>query len=143
MDDIAAGVITFEDMNPALRKCFDCLREMSLKLSAHKCDFGTTKNDYLGSTFTSEGISPENEENEKILGQIRMPNATKQVKGLIGSVQFFRIFVPNLGQNLVAFYKLFDILKADLTRATHLTLRLAKPGLSISSLLMLVFLARS
>ena len=58
---------------------------------------------------------------------------------------FFRNFIPNLGQNLLPFYKLlrnenaftitndhhesFNTLKADLTRATDLTLRLAKPGL--------------
>ena len=45
MDDIAAGVNKFDEMIPALRKIFDCLRESGLKLSAHKCEFGTTKID--------------------------------------------------------------------------------------------------
>ena len=87
---------------------------------------------------------------KKCLGQIRMPNTVKQVMSLIGFEQFFRNFIPNLGQNLLPFYKLlrkqntfqisdnhhefFNTLKADLTRATDLTLRLltlrlAKPGL--------------
>ena len=43
MDDIAAGVKKFDEMIPALRKIFDCLRESGLKHSPHKCDFGTTK----------------------------------------------------------------------------------------------------
>ena len=79
------------------------------------------------------------------MGQIRMPNTVKQVKRLIGFVQFFRIFIPYLGQKLLPFYKLLrkgnvfkitndhheslNTLKADLTRATDLTLHLAKPGL--------------
>ena len=46
MDDIAAGVNKFNEMIPALRKFFDCFRESGLKLSAHKCEFGTTKIDY-------------------------------------------------------------------------------------------------
>ena len=74
-----------------------------------------------------------------------MPNTVKQVKRLIGFVQFFRNFIPNLGQKLLPFFKLLrkenvftitndhheslNTLKADLTRATDLTLRLAKPGL--------------
>ena len=96
MDDIAAGVNNFDEMIPALRKIFDCLRESGLKLSAHKCEFGTTKIDYLGSTITPKGISPKRAKIEKFLGQIRMPNTVKQVKRLIGFVQFFRNFIPNL-----------------------------------------------
>ena len=73
-----------------------------------------------------------------------MPNTVKQVKRLIGFVQFFRNFIPNHGQKLYSFCKLlrkenvltitnghqesFNTLKADLTRALDLTLRLAKPG---------------
>ena len=97
MDDIAAGVTNFDEMIPALRKIFDRLRELGLKLSAHKCEFGTTKIDYLGSTNNPKGISRESAKIEKFLGQIRMPNTVKQVKRLIGFVQFFQNFLPNLG----------------------------------------------
>ena len=106
MDDITAGVNGFDEMIPALRKIFDRLRESGLKLSAHKCEIGTTKFDYLGNTTTPKGISLESAEIEKFLGQIRMPNAVKQMKGLIGFVQFFQNFIPNLGQKLLPFYKL-------------------------------------
>ena len=149
-DDIAAGLNNFDEMIPALRKNFDRLRESGLKPSAHKCEFGTTKNDYLGSKITPKGISPESAKIEKILGQMRMPNTVKKVKRLIGFVQFFRNFIPILGQNLWPFYKLLrkenvsaitsdhheslNTLKADFTRATDLTLRLAKPGLQYVTL---------
>ena len=99
----------------------------------------------MGGVITPKGISHKSAKIEKFLGQIRMPNTVKQVKRLIGFVQFFRNFIPNLGQKLLPFYKLLckenastikndhheslNILKADLTRATDLTLRLAKPGL--------------
>ena len=145
MDDIAAGGNFFDEKILALRKTFDCFRESGLKLSAKKCEFGTTKIDYLGSTITPKGISPESTKIEKFLEQIRMPNIVKQVKFLIAFVQFFRNFIPNLGQKLLPSYKLLrkenvftitndhleslNTLKADPTRATDLTLRLAKPGL--------------
>ena len=76
-----------------------------------------------------------------------MRNTVKHVKRLIGFVQFLRNFIRYLGQKLLPFYKLlrkenvftitndhhesFKTLKADLTRATDLTLRLAKHGLQI------------
>ena len=142
LDDIAAGVNDFDEMIPPLRTIFDCLRDSGLKLSAHKCEFGTTKIDFLGCTITPKGISPESAKIENFLGQIRMPNTTKQVKRVIGFVQFFRSFIPNLGEKLLPFYKLlseentftitddhhesFNTLKPDLTRATDLTVRLAK-----------------
>ena len=145
MDDIAAGLDKFDEMIPALRIISDCLRASGLKLSAHKCEFGTTNIDYLDSTLTPKRNSHESAKIEKFLGQIGMPNTVKRVKRLIGCVQFFRNFIPNPGQKLFPFYKLlrkenvFTItndhheylndLKADLTRATDLTLHLAKPGL--------------
>ena len=90
MDDIAAGVNNSDEMIPALRKTFACLRESGLKLSAHKCEVGTTAIDYLGSTITPIGLSPESAKIEKFLGQNKMPNTEKQVKGLIGFVLFLR-----------------------------------------------------
>ena len=68
MNDIAAAVSNFDEMIPALRKIFHCLRESALKVSAHKCKFGTTKIDYLGSTITPKGISPRSAKLEKVLG---------------------------------------------------------------------------
>ena len=145
MDDIATGVNNFDEMIPALRKNFDCLRESDLKLSAHKFEFGTTKVDFLSNTITPKGISPESATIENSLGLIRMPSTVKHEKRLIGFVQFFRNFFPNLGHKVLPFYKLlrkenvlaitndhhesFNTLKADLTRASGSTLRLAKPGL--------------
>ena len=142
MDDIAMRV-NFDI--PALTKFFNCLRASGLKLSAHKCKFGTTKIDYLGSTITPKGISPEADKMNKFLEKIRMPETVKQVERLIGFVQFFRSFMPTLGQKLLPFYKLLrkdvefktttehsealDVLKTDLRNATNFTLRLAKPGL--------------
>ena len=79
MDDIAAGVNEFDELIPVLRKFFDCLRTSGLKLSAHKCEFGTTKINYLGSTITPKGISPESEKIQNILDQIRTANLIQNI----------------------------------------------------------------
>ena len=74
-----------------------------------------------------------------------MPNTVKQVKRLIGFLQFFRNFIPNLGEKLIPFYQLLkkqtevqineehkqklEILKKDLRKAKQRTLRLPRSGL--------------
>ena len=91
-------VNNFDEMIPASTKKIDCLCASGIKLSAHECEFGTTKVEYLGSTITAKGISPEADKMNKLLGKIRMPEPV-EVKKFNGFVQFFRSFMPNLGQN--------------------------------------------
>ena len=94
----------FDEIIPARRKDFDCLRQSGLKLSAHKFYFGTTKIDYLCSTTTPRGIPPESAKILNFLQQILMPSTVKQVQRLIGFVQF-RNFIPYLGRKL-SFFRL-------------------------------------
>ena len=71
-----------------------------------------------------------------------MPQTVKQTKRLIGFVQFFSSFIPNLGEKVMPVYKLLrkdvefkineehqkncKILKEDPSKATKTTLRQAK-----------------
>ena len=144
MDDIGSGSRTFEEMISNLRKIFDCLRRAGLKLSAAKCQFGVPQITYLGNVITAAGIRPEEEKIKEFLQKVRMPQTVKQVKRLIGFLQFFRTFIPSLNEKLLPFYRLlrkttsftieddhrssFETLKTDLLRASNTTLRLAKPG---------------
>ena len=102
MDGIAARMICFDEIIPELLNLFDFWRESGLKLSPHKCEFGTTKIVYLGSAVTPKGTSPRGAKIEKFLGQIRMPNTVKQKKRLIGFVQFFFGFVFLILDKIVA-----------------------------------------
>ena len=92
--DIAARVNNSDELIPPLRKTFNCLRESDLKLSAHECEFGTTKNDYLGNLITCKGSSAKSVKIEKFLGHSRMPNTVKQMKRLKGFLQFFSKIYP-------------------------------------------------
>ena len=145
MDDIGSAVKNFDELIPNLRKIFECIRKSGLKLSPDKCEIGTQKIKFLGKYITPAGVSTENSKIEKFLKNLRMPQTVKQVKRLVGFLQFWRDFIPNLSQKLMPFYELLKknvqhvitekheenlkILKNDLIKATNLTLRLAKPGL--------------
>ena len=144
MDDIGCGVTSFDELIPSLRKIFECIRKSGLKLSSEKCEIATDSMRFLGNVITPNGISPQSEKIEKFLGKLTMPQTTKQVKRLIGFLQFFRNYIPNLGEKLLPFYKMLkkdveivaddshykslSILKNDLVEAAKTTLRLPKPG---------------
>ena len=145
MDDIGSAVKNFDALIPSLRKIFECIRTSGPKLSPNKCTFATQKVKFLGKIITPEGIQPESKRIERFLKTIKLPRTPKQVKRLVGFVQFWRDFIPNLGDKLMPFYKLLrkdiepvlteehekhlEIVKTDLVKATDLTLRLAKPGM--------------
>ena len=145
MDDIGSAVHTFDELIPNLSKIFECIRKSGLKLSPSKCEIGTQKMKFIGNIVTPAGVSPEETKIQKFLRNIRMPQTAKQVKRLIGFVQFFRNYIPSLGDKLLPFYKLLkqdvefrildehrkglEVLKHDLLQATTITLRLPKPDL--------------
>ena len=146
MDDIGSAVNNFNELVPNLRKFFECVRKSGLKLSPSKCEFGVQEITFLGKVITPAGIQPETQRINKFLSKLTMPETVKQVKRLVGFfLQFWRDFIPNLGEKLLPFYKLLrknveqfitdeheknlKILKDDLLKATTLTLRMAKPGM--------------
>ena len=140
----------YQELIPTLKKIFECIRKSGLKLSPKKCEIGTQRMKFLGNVVTPQGVTPEEAKISTFLSKIKMQRAVKQVKRLIGFVQFFRNYMPSLGEKLIPFYKLmkkqidFEItedhyknletLKADLIQATTLTLRLPKPGLQYAIL---------
>ena len=144
VDDIGAASHTTEEMLENLVHIFQCIRASGLKLSPSKCEFAVPQMKFLGNTITSEGMSPNNEKVEKFLKNVRMPQNPKQVKRMIGFFQFFRPYLPKLGEKLLPFYKLlrqdtdFKItsdhhaglkhLKTDLQNACDTSLKLPKPG---------------
>ena len=145
MDDIGNSVTNFEQLVPSLREIFTCIRQSGLRLSPEKCEIATDTMKCLGNNISAEGISPEKSKITKFLDKFKMPKTTKQVKRLIGFTQFFRNYIPNLGEKLMSFYKLLkkdavietteehvkalEVIKKDLMEATNVTLRLPKPRL--------------
>ena len=106
MDNIGSAANSFPEMLTNLRKTFDLLRRAGLKLSSEKCQFGMSQITYLGNVITTTGIRPEEEKIKAFLKTMKMPQTVKQVKRLIGFLQFFRTFIPALNEKLLPFYKL-------------------------------------
>ena len=89
-----------------LREIFICIRQSGLKLSPENGEIATDTVKLLRNNFSAEGRSPEKSKITKFLDKLKMPKTTKQVKRLIGFTQFFRNYIPNLGEKSMSFYKL-------------------------------------
>ena len=106
MDDIGSAVNNYQELIPTLKKIFECIRKSGLKLSPKKCEIGTQRMKFLGNVVTPQGVTPEEAKVSTFLSKIKMPRTVKQVKRLIGFLQFFRNYMPSLGEKLIPFYKL-------------------------------------
>ena len=106
MDDTGCGVESVEQLIPNLRLILKYLRRSGLKLSPEKCVFGSKKVSFFGNVITKEGLKPENEKIQKPLKTLEIPKSVKQFKRLLGFLQFFRCFIPNLNGYLIPFYNL-------------------------------------
>ena len=105
-DDIGAGANSGEELIKNLREIFKCVRNAGLRLSMDKCQFGVKTIDFLGHTINQQGSTPNKEKVNNFLKKLKMPKTLKQIRRLIGAVQFFKSYIPNLTNQLRPFYSL-------------------------------------
>ena len=90
IDDILAVCKgTFADHIGQLRMIFRRLQKAGLKVNASKCSFGLKEIPYLGYIITQQGVKPDPKKVQGIM-DIKRPQTVKEVKSLIGLVQYYR-----------------------------------------------------
>lgn len=142
VDDIGTAVHTAKELLENLRAIFECIRQAGVRLSIEKCQIGVPRIEFLGSTITSQGMSPNEAKVQKFMATLRMPKNKKQIQRFLGFVQYFRAFIPQLSDKVLDFYKLlqkdaefvitedhtssFTAIKLALTNACKMSLRLPR-----------------
>ena len=106
VDDIGIGAHDANDMLEKFRAVCTCIRESGMKLATDKCAIVLREEEFLGNTITSEGLTPIKQNITTFLKTFRMPRNPKQVKRMIGFVQFYKAFIPELAEELLPFYRL-------------------------------------
>ena len=81
------------------RALFGPLRKHHLKLSPAKDKIGTFTADFLGHTMSAGGYS-SNSDKVATLTRISMPTDTKQVRSLLGGINYYGKFLPNISRRL-------------------------------------------
>ena len=112
VDDIRIAANNATDLIRNIRVVFQCIRNAGLKLTIEKRQFGVRQVEFLGRTFSSEGVSPQTHKIQNFLNKLRFPNSKKAWQQYLGFVNFYRNYFPRMAEKLNPFYK---FLKAEVS----------------------------
>ena len=110
VDDIGIAANNATDLTRNIRAVFKCIRDAGLKLTIEKCHFGVRQVEFLGRTISSEGVLPQSHKIQNFLNKLRFPKSKKALQRYLGSVNYYRNYIPRMVEKLNPFYKL---LKAE------------------------------
>ncbi|XP_048140320.1 uncharacterized protein LOC125316331 [Rhodamnia argentea] len=94
-----------EDHVAILRKLFERLRKYRLRLNPAKCVFGAKSRKLLGFMVSSRGIEIDPSK-VKAICELRPPSSVKEVRGLLGRLNYVARFISRLSETAKPFFKL-------------------------------------
>lgn len=100
MDDLLVFSKTDDQHMDHLRRVFDRLRQFGLRLSEEKSILGEQRINFLGHTISAEGVRPDAQKVEAI-GKMAIPTDIKGIRRLLGTLNYYRRFVPEMAKLLV------------------------------------------
>ena len=101
VDDIGIAANNATDLTRNIRAVFKCIRQAGLKLTIEKCHF-----EFLGTTISPEGISPQPPKIQNFLDKLRLPKTKKALQRYNGFVNYYRNRIHRMAEKLNSFYNL-------------------------------------
>ena len=89
IDDIIIYGTTEEEFLDNLRAVLERLDERGITVNPAKCKFGVKSVEYVGHVVSHEGLTMSEEKKAKVL-DFPIPDTTKQLRGFLGLVNYFR-----------------------------------------------------
>ena len=99
LDDILICGSSAEEHSSRLRKVLSILQDKGLKLHPDKCVFGVSEVCYLGYVINASGIHPDTNK-VKAIADAPRPSSVKQLQAFLGSLGFYRRFIPQASKVL-------------------------------------------
>lgn len=97
LDDIIVFSTSLQEHIERLKNVFQRLRESNFKIQLDKSEFLRKEVAYLGHVVTPEGVRP-NPDKIKAIKEYPIPCNTKQIKGFLGLLGYYRRFIPNFAK---------------------------------------------
>lgn len=101
MDDLLVFSKTEEEHVDHLRSVFQRIRKFGLKLSSEKSLLGQARINFLGHIISSDGVRPDRSKVEAIQ-RMAIPRDVKGIRRLLGSLNYYRRFIPEMADRLVS-----------------------------------------
>ena len=106
VDDIGIAANNATDLTRNMRTVFKCIRQTRLKLAIEKCHFEVRQVEFLGRTFSPEGISPQARKIQFFLDKLRILKSKKALQRYLGFVNYYRNYIPRMAEKPNPLYKL-------------------------------------
>ena len=97
LDDFLIFSSSVQEHLQHLRMLFQRLDKYGLKVNRDKCRLGVPELQFLGYNISSKGISPL-QDAAKALEQREPPNDIRGLRSFLGSISYYRRFLPNLAE---------------------------------------------
>lgn len=97
LDDILVYSTSLQEHIVNLKKVFQRLRETNFKIQMDKSEFLKRETPYLGHIITREGVKP-NPDKIAAICKYPIPKTTKQIKGFLGLLGYYRRFIPDFAK---------------------------------------------
>jgi len=94
IDDICVATSTWAEHLSMLAKVFSLLIKANLQLKSNKCVFGVKEVVFLGHLISADGIKQDPKKLEA-LSRLPVPKNVKQLRTVLGLMNYYRKFVPN------------------------------------------------
>ncbi|XP_059477245.1 uncharacterized protein K02A2.6-like isoform X4 [Neocloeon triangulifer] len=104
-DDLLIFAFTRAQLIQKTRAVLKIFIENGLKVKLTKCSFCVPELEYLGYSFTQEGIQPKKDKLEA-LEKMPPPQSIEDLRALLGYFNYYDRFVPNKAQILFPVYRL-------------------------------------
>ena len=100
VDDIGIAANDTKPLCTNIKAIFECIRNAGLKLSVSKCHFRVKQVDFLGRTFTLDGVAPQADKVKDFLSKLPFHKSKKALQRYIGFLNYYRYYIPRLSERL-------------------------------------------
>jgi hypothetical protein len=107
IDDILVVTESVEEHLTVLKQVFERLTKYNVKLNQVKCRFFQQEIQYLGHKLSADGIRPLQGKLEAIQ-KAKRPTNVSELKSLLGMINYYGKFLPNLATTLHPLYSLLQ-----------------------------------
>lgn len=97
LDDIIIFSTSLQEHITNIKEIFNRLRDAGLKIQLDKSEFIKREVAYLGHIVTPEGVKP-NPAKIKAIKAYPIPKTTKEIKGFLGLLGYYRKFIPDFAK---------------------------------------------
>ena len=99
LDDFLVYSQDLEQHLSHVRQLLQRLQKFGLKVNPKKCHFGQKEVTFLGHMISQQGIRPMTDKIQA-LTELKQPTTLKELRGLLGALNYYRSFIPNMSKTL-------------------------------------------